>query len=193
MGFFDTAQRDLSKGLSVFYGELFEVWFTSGTAYYWDGFGDLNAHSHTWRGAGALVTRSEIPFGIDDEAGDLTLTLSGVDATVVSMVRASEAEIYHRPILIWGQFFGEDLQIPVSGGDRWLIYRGTMDVPTYGISSFDTRTIAIPCESEWSDRNTAKNSLFSDADQKRRYPGDRGLEYVYRYTTGVTRDWPNFP
>jgi hypothetical protein len=52
--------------------------------------------------------------------------------------------------------------------------------------------VSVSCEGEWSDRNTARNSLFSDVDQKRRFPGDRGLEYVYRYTMGVTREWPVF-
>ena len=123
MGFFDAAQRALARGQSVFYGELYDVGFTSGTHYYWDGFGPLPAYGHTYLGAANLVARSEIPFGVDDEAGDLTLTMSGVDATILSMVRASEAEIHRRPLVIWGQFFGEDLQIPISGGARWQMGR----------------------------------------------------------------------
>src|SRR5678815_141053 len=101
MGFFDTTQKALSQGLSVFYGELYDVGFTSGAAYYWDGFGPLVAYGHTYLGAANLVARGEIPFGVDDEAGDLTLTMSGVDPTIMGMVRASEAEIYGRPLTIW--------------------------------------------------------------------------------------------
>jgi hypothetical protein len=189
MGFFDTTQQDLSQGLSVFYGELFDVGFLSGAKYYWDGFGDLAAYGHTYLGAANVVARSEIPFGIDDEAGDMQLTMSGVDATFVAAVRAEESEFYGRPITIWGQFFDEALQ---PSGTRFHIFTGVMDVPTYGGTGTDSRTISVPCEGEWTDRNTARNSLFSDMDQKRRFPGDRGLEYVYRYTPGVKRSWPRF-
>ena len=190
MGFFDATQKALSRGLSIFYGELFDVGFTSGAAYYWDGFGPLTCYGHTYLGAANVVARSEIPFGVDDEAGDLTLTMSGVDATILNMVRAEEAEIYGRPLVIWGQFFGEDLQ---PSGTRWQLFNGTMDVPTYSAGSVGERSITIPCEGEWTDRNSPRHSLFSDKDQKARFAGDRGLEYVYRYTLGVRRRWPRYP
>ena len=189
MGFFDVTQKPLSQGLSVFYGELFDVGFTSGAAYYWDGFGDLVAYGHTYLGAANVVARSEIPFGIDDESGDMTLTMSGVDATILNMVRAEESEFYGRPVTIWGQFFDEALQ---PSGTRFHIFTGVMDVPTYSGTGTDSRAVSVPCEGEWTDRNTARNSLFSDMDQKRRFPGDRGLEYVYRYTPGVKQKWPQF-
>jgi hypothetical protein len=190
MGFFDITQRALSQGRSVFYGELFEVGFTSGVRYYWDGFGPLVAYGHTYLGAANVVARSEIPFGVDDEAGDLTLTMSGVDAALLALVRAEEAEIYGRPLTIWGQFFNEDLQ---PSGDRWQLFQGTMDVPTYSAGNVGERSITIPCEGEWTGRNTARHSLFSDKDQTTRFHGDRGLEYVYRYTFGVRRRWPHYP
>lgn len=189
MGFFDTAQQALAEGRSVFFAELYEVGFTSGTAYYWDGFGDLSAYSHTWLGRGQLVQRSEIPFGIDDDASSLTLMLSGVDDTIVAAVRASETEFRNRPIVIWGQFFDEALQL--SGG-RFQLFSGMMDVPTYGGLGAGDRNVSIPCEGEWSDRNGAEFEMFSHGSQLRRYPGDLGLQYVYRYTPGVKRKWPQF-
>lgn len=188
-GFFDTTQKALANGLSVFFGELYEVGFASGTAYYWDGFGDLAAYTHTWLGRGQLVQRSEIPFGVDDEAGSITLTLSGVDDTIVSAVRAAESEFYGRPIVIWGQFFDEALAL--SGG-RFQLFTGTMDVPSYGGEGSTDRHVSIPCEGEWSDRNGAEFEFFSHGSQLRRYPGDLGLEYVYRYNAGVKRKWPQY-
>lgn len=191
MGFFDAPQLALASGKSVFYAELFRLDYrSSGTdGLYWDGFGDLDAYGFLWTGAGNVVSRGEIPFGVDDEAGQLVLTMSGVDAAVVSKVRAEEEEIYNQPITIWGQFFDEALQL--SGG-RFLLFQGTMDVPTYNVSPDGMRSIIIPCEGEWTDRNTAAFSMFSDRDQQARFPGDKGLEYAYRYTQGVRRRWPQF-
>jgi hypothetical protein len=189
VGYFDTTQKALAEGLSVFYGELFEVEFLSGTAYYWDGFGPLTTAGHTYAGNGSLVSRSEIPFGIDDEAGQLTLMLSGVDDAILAAVRAEEAEFYGQPIMLWGQFFDEAVQ---PYGSRFFLFGGVMDVPTYGATGPGSRSVSVPCEGEWADRNTARNALFSDIDQKRRYPDDRGLEYVYRYNAGVRRSWPKF-
>lgn len=189
MGFFSAPQLALASGRSVFYGELYRVGFTSGIKYYWDGFGDLEEDGDTYIGAANLVARSEIPIGVDDENGQLMLTLSGVDPDIVAAVRAVEAEIYNRPITIWGQFFNEALQL---SGDKFFLFGGTMDVPTYSGEGTASRTISIPCEGEWGDRLGAALSSFSDADQQRRFPGDKGLEYVYRYNTGVRRRWPVF-
>lgn len=193
MGFFTAPQLALASGRSVIYDELYRLEFaTGGAGLYWTGFGSIVVDSDTYLGAGNLVERSEIPFGIDDDAGDLTLTLSGVDATILTKLRAEEPEIYGRPISIWGQLFDEALQ-PSAG--KWLLFDGTMDVPTYGVSSFGERAITIPCEGEWTDRNDARNSLFSDKDQKARFPTptpDRGLEYVYQITRGLKLRWPQF-
>ena len=189
MGFFDATQLEFAEGLSVFYGELYEIGFTSGTVGYWDGFGDLVAYSRTWLGRGQFVERTEIPFGVDDEAGAINLTLSGVDEAIVAAVRADEAEFYGQPLTIWGQFFDEGLQ---PNGDRFHLFAGTMDVPTYGGTGPGSRVVLIPVEGEWSDRNGAAFEFFTNASQQARFPGDRGLEYVYRYTPGVRRHWPNF-
>lgn len=189
MGFLSAPQVALAGGLSVFYGELYEIGFTSGDAFYWDGFGDLDAYSEIWLGRANIVERSEIPFGVDDEAGLLTLTLSGVDDAIAAAVRAEEAEFYGRPITIWGQFFSEAMAI---SGSRFQLFTGTMDVPTYSGAGVGSRSITVPCEGEWADRNGAKFEFFSNASQLERFPGDKGLEYVYRYNAGVRRRWPSF-
>ena len=189
MAFFDAAQKALANGLSVFYGELYDVGFTSGIARYWDGFGSLVAYTSTYLGAAQVVQRSDIPIGVNDEQGSLSLTFSGVDPALVTKVRASTAEFYGRPITIWGQFFDDKLQL---SGNRFQLFRGTMDVPTYGSTGPHSRQIVISCEGEWSDRNGAELVYFSDAAQKKLFAGDRGLEYVYRYSPGVKRRWPIF-
>lgn len=189
MGFFSAPQRALAQGLSVFYGELYQVGFTSGAKTYWDGFGDLDAYSQTWEGAANVVSRSEIPIGVDDEAGQLTLAMSGVDPTIVAKVRAEEPEIYGRTLQMWGQLFDESLQ---PNTDRFFLFRGTMDVPTYGGTGPGNRSIVIPVEGEWADRNGSAYAFFSDMDQKARFPSDKGCERVYRYNAGVRRIWPEF-
>lgn len=187
MGFFDATRQALAEGKTVFYSELYDIGFRSGTGYYWDGFGDLLVDGNTYSGAANVVSRSEIPFGIDDEAGQLTITMSGVNAAILAMVRAEEVEIAGQPLKVWGLFFDEALQ---PSGGKWLLFSGIMDTPSY--SAGTERTVIIPCEGEFTDRNLARFSLFSDVDQKGRFPGDRGLEYVYRYTLGVKRRWPQF-
>jgi hypothetical protein len=189
MGFFDAPQSVLAQGRSVFYGELYRAGFLSGPAFYWDGFGNLAAYDETWLGQGQFVQRTEIPFGVDDDAGQLTLTLSGVDDEVIARVRAAEAEFYGRPLQVWGQFFDEALAL---SGARFHLFAGTMDCPTYGGTGPGSRWVTIPCEGEWSDRNGAAFEFFTNASQQKRYPGDKGLEYVYRYHAGVLRPWPHF-
>lgn len=189
MGFFDSTQLALARGRGVFYGELYEVDFLTADGFYWDGFGNLAAYSHTYLGAGNVVSRSEIPIGINDEAGQLTLTMSGVSPELLARVRASETEIFGRDITIWGQFFDEALQL---SGSRWFLFGGVMDVPTYGWVGAESRSIVIPCEGEWGDRNGAAFAYYSSADQKARYAEDKGCDWVYKYSPGVRRQWPAF-
>ena len=190
MAFFDATQLALAQGLSVFYGELYELGMQSGPVLlYWDGFGDLVIGGLTYAGAANVVARDDIPMGIDDDAGQLNLTMSGVDATIVAAVRGTEADFYGSSITIRGQFFDEALQ---PSGNDFFLFRGTMDVPTYRAQGPTQRSITIPCEGEWTDRNRAAFSNFSDIDQKARFASDRGCEYVYRYTIGVRRHWPFF-
>lgn len=189
MGFFDAAQLALASARSVFYAELYQLDFASGSRFYWDAVGNLEAYGEIWAGAASVVARSEVPFGVDDEAGQMVLTMSGVDADLMAMVRAEESEFSGRPITLWAQFFDEALQL--SGARRFL-FAGTMDVPTYAVSAEGSRSVTIPCEGEWTDRNSARQSMFSHEDQQARYPGDLGLEYAYRITQGVKRVWPQF-
>lgn len=186
MGFFSTTQKALAAGRTVFYGELYRLSFTSGARHYWDGFGSLSAYSQTWAGVPGIVARSEIPFGIDDEAGKLTLTLPGIDDEILAKVASEEAEIFGREITIWGQFFGESLGLSDT---RFQLFVGKMDVPTY-VRRPGENTVEIPCEGEWADRGNAPFSFFSDRDQQARFAGDRGLEFIVTMNN-IKLPWPS--
>lgn len=185
MGFFDVTQKALSEGHSVFYGELYKLDFTSGAGYYWDGFGPLSAYSQTWTGVPGIVSRSEIPFGVDDEAGKLMLTLPGVDDAVIEKIIEETPEIFGRDITLWGQFFDEALAL---SGTRFQLFHGTMDVPSYTVRPGEN-TVEIPCEGEWSDRGTSPWSFFSDRDQQARFAGDEGLAFMATLNN-IKVQWP---
>ena len=60
--------------------------------------------------------------------------------------------------------------------DPVLVFHGRMDVMNIEIGN--TATITVTAESRLADWNRARTSRYTDEEQQRLYPGDKGLQYV---------------
>src|ERR1700686_3259759 len=63
-----------------------QMTFTSGPVYVWSGLGSVVWNGQTWLGVGSLGTISNIEEGATIEARGITLTLSGIDPTLLADV-----------------------------------------------------------------------------------------------------------
>lgn len=189
MGWLNATQKALAEGRSAFYAQLVHLAFDvgdGGDRYFWTGFGPLVVDGETWLGGAQLVEIGDIPFGEDDTAGGGSITLSGVDDDIVSAVVEESNTVRGRPIFIYGQFFGENLQ---PSDSKFLLCNGVMDLVRVRGSS-GLRQIELAYDSVWDARNNGEHVAFSDRDQQARFAGDKGLERVILYKTGVRRVWP---
>lgn len=168
--------------------------FTDNPKRWWTGFGTLMAGGYEWEGAGDIVQIDGLSQGQAGEATETTFTLSGVNPEIVAMVRSGSAAVKDRRVIVYIQFF----HIEDSGGQVHstldgpvAIWAGRMDLLRYAADGPSSRTVILTAENIWSSRRRPPFGLYTDQDQKARFPGDRGLEQVPDLVT-KTIDWPTF-
>ncbi len=188
------AVRAKLEGREIGVATLVEMSFRSGVALVWTGRGDLQAAGATWKGVGDLVRISDVTPIVDLSAAQLTLTLSGDMPEMLRIIELSASgmeEVEGRYIRLWMQFFD------VSGGafarldEPVIAFVGTMRNIRWVLEGAGMFHASLISESPFVGRRQAANGLLTDAEQKRRFPGDKGLEFVS--TVAEQRPlWPTF-
>ena len=149
-----------------------EAHFTSGPIYVWSGVGQIVWGGHTWTGLGSLGNVSTIDESATVEAKGITLTLSGIDSAFLTHI-LDEFQVGLPVVVSLGLFdaVGALIADPVAS------FIGEMDQPTLDVTG-TSATIAINCESRLLELNVAVDRRYTNEDQQRDYPGDRGFEFV---------------
>jgi len=126
--------------------------------------------------------------GLDDD-GNLTanamkFSLSGVDARFLGLVKLalaeSKAEYVGRLVRVYNCFFDADWQVldaPVARA-AGLMDRIYVERAQNRDDGSSRRVITITAQNIFYGRGIPPAGYFTDTDQKRRSPGDRGLEPV---------------
>ena len=141
-------------------------------AYVHSGFGTITYDGDAYLGVGGF---GSVTGARESEAlGPLpiTLTLSGVDATFISLALTSVA--YKDAVTV---FLGYRKDDGALEADPWLVWKGWYEYAE--ISQDDTSTISITCQHDLAVLNEINGSRFSDEDQKQTYASDDGFEYLY--------------
>lgn len=169
--------RSLPAALATEFGkdqlELFyavELAFDSGTLRFWTGYGDLIADGQTWMGSGLVMAISNSQENTDLSANGLSLTFSGLNTTVIAFVlgenyRGRVAKVYV------GAFASG------SPTDLYQIWAGRMDTMTF-VENGQTATVQITIENILIDLERPRLRLYTDEEQKGRFPGDESLSKV---------------
>jgi hypothetical protein len=163
----------------------------------WTGWGDLVTAGHTWQGIGDLIGVSEIPASTSATAESVTLTLQGATSEMQELARAAKSRVQDRQIVIYQQFFlvapdDEAVQPWSPLLPAFAVYSGKMDRMAYsaerGNDAEYMRTIELTTYGLFTNRNAPPNGRWTDADQQRRYPGDKGCERMSLYA-GYSPVW----
>ena len=156
---------------------LFKFEFDNGTLRLWNGLHDLDFNEpgigiNTYTGAANLLALSSIKETINLKADSLSVSLSGLDATLLSI---SLTEQYQgRPFTLWlGALDDSNILIP----DPLLIFNGKMDVMTFTDDGV-TGKIDLIIENELIALNRPNERRYNDKDQELDFPGDRFFEFV---------------
>ena len=169
--------RSLPAALATEFGkdqlELFyavELAFSSGTIRFWTGYGEIEADGETWSGSGPVMQISSSTENTDLSANGLQLTFSGLNTTVVSFVlgenyRGRIAKVYI------GAF------VDNVATDLYQIWAGRIDTMTI-VENGQTATVQIAIENILIDLERPRLRMYTDEEQKTRYPGDQSLSAV---------------
>jgi hypothetical protein len=154
--------------------------FDSGAVRLWNGYTDLGIDGDTFTGAGSFLSVSSVEETAAIAARGITMTLSGIDASLISVALAEnyqnrEARVYLGAIQSDGTI------------QSYQVFAGRLDVMTIEEAA-DTATIAVTAENRLIDLERPRIRRFTSEDQKALYPGDLGLDYV-NDLQDKTLDW----
>jgi hypothetical protein len=146
--------------------------FDSGSACWNSGFGDYPFGGDTYLGAGTLSNVSSIKEESGVKAAGATVGLSGIKEEIVSMFLSEpylnrKAYIYFVPL--------DEGDQPVTPTPK-MIFKGTMDDISGVMGS--SASFSVTLKSRFADWERSRKSLYTDVEQQRLHPGDRGLEFV---------------
>lgn len=132
---------------------------------------DMVWNGVSWMGIGMLGGMEPIEEQASTEAIGVRLTLTGVPTGMIALTLGEQYQ--GRPCQIWFAPLRDDLQL-IAQPIR--LFSGRMD--TMDTEVGDTATITLTAESRMVSWDKARVRRYNNEDQRSRYPGDRGFEYV---------------
>lgn len=172
-------KRDLTAGMeaevqkdTVYPILLLEGEFTTGTARFWTGLGELSWNGQTWQGLGDLVAISNIDETVEVAAKGFAVSISGQNASNISLALQSCRQGAA------GRFW---LGLLDAAGaviaDPYLVREGRLDVPAMSDNG-ESATITISYEDRLIDLERPREFRWTTESQRLFYPNDLGFEFV---------------
>lgn len=128
---------------------------------------------HTWIGTGSLGKVGVIEEGLDVEARGIVVSLSGIDASLLSE-SLNDIKLGGSAKLYLGFFQPDSLALVT---DPIVLFAGIVDQPSVTMAD-DQVTISLNIESSLIRLQRASNLMYTPADQKISHPDDTGLDQV---------------
>lgn len=148
-----------------------EFQFASGTVRVWSGIGAKVWGAQTWSGAGDFGGITPVDESTEVQAAGLAFKLSGIPSSTLSLALGDNYR--GRPCKLWLAV----LDAADAVVDAYQVFAGRMDVMKIDDGG-DTATINVQAENRLVDLTRARSLRYTDAEQKRLFAGDLGLEYV---------------
>lgn len=161
---------------------LFEAEFADGYLRLWSGIGDLSWNGYTWLGVGTLGNISPISETDEVQANGITVSLTGIPSNYVSLILSDVRQ--GKVGKVYVGFLDANGAIIA---DPYMTFEGRLDIPAIEEAGEDAM-ITITYESRLIDLQRTREIRFTDEEQKRLYPGDKGLEFVASMQE-ITLNW----
>lgn len=162
--------------------------YLSGPDAYWNGVGPLDATAFggpIFKGAGRLGSMSgSLEIGTQAATQELTLSLSGLDPSILAKMQDQETEVQGRRAEIYFLTFAapagkrETERALVSCARRRTLVMDRMPLEAGPVEGGHQATISVVCQPLLAGKNRAPWAFLTDADQQARYAGDRVCERV---------------
>lgn len=162
---------------------LVELQFSTGTLRLCSAAQDLAALGYTWQGLGALMGVGDVSESADVGAEQIELSLSLVSTAMLAATLGNVESYRGRRVRLWLQLLDHTFT-PVA--DPVLRWSGTMEPinverspASLGGDDEPSGRIVLPCSrSGMSRARHAQGLRLTAAQQRARFPADRGLDYV---------------
>lgn len=144
--------------------------WASGDVHFWTGLGDREWNGSTWTGIGTLGRVAEVVETAETRIEGIVVELTGVPLANIALALGQA-----RHGLPGTLYFGTVDASDTLTAD--VMFRGRMDVVSINDGG-ESATIQVRYLSRLAELRKALGRRFTDADQKARFPSDRGLEYL---------------
>lgn len=149
-----------------------EMHFADGVQRVWSGIGTILFNSVNWLGVGSFGGVSIIEEGTGVEAKGITLSLSGIDQSMLA--EALQNLQLGLPVTVYlGMFDGSGNLISTPT----IAWAGRIDQSTIEVGA-ESATISINCENRLLDMNVPVDRRYTHDDQQIDFPGDLGFFFV---------------
>lgn len=180
MAVFVAADLDALEAPHVCRATFADIQLPSGRRRFHTGMGTVSIGGHDWEGVadpfgGQLVQVGQIQEPRLGEAPSVSIAISGANAEWMKTlwdddVEGAPASLY------WAMFDGETGDVVL---DLRLLVEGRLSAPQFRWLSFRTAEIAVTVESKYSSLQYPTPEMeWTTASQRRRYPGDKGLDFL---------------
>lgn len=153
---------------------------------WWIGFGDLSLGGHVWQGLGDLISISPISSTYQVSAEQVTFEVAAT-AEMMALAQAARTRVRHRDVTVYLQLYTMEPEAPI--GSPIALFSGQMMRMPWSATGTDDRKLRLECEGNFFRRNQPPRGRWTDADQKARYPGDKGLERLPLYSSSYETKW----
>jgi hypothetical protein len=172
-----------------------ELFFDTSTLRFWSGVGELDFGDNTYTGSGNMIAVSAIDETSDISAQGARLTLSGLPSEMISLAinepyQGRKCFIYFGTLDVTGDrltqqnghlILNQDNSAILGEGDFrdtiTQIFSGYIDQMNIDEGP-ETSQISVTVESRLIDLQRPRNRRYTDANQKSRFPNDKGFEFV---------------
>jgi len=135
---------------------------------------DIRIGNDVYIGVGLLGKISAVEETTETQAHNLALELSGIPRELISL--ALQEKYQGRPCTLGVVYLDRDWRVPLGAGKPLFAGR----INTMRIELGATATIRITAEGRFADFDRIRGGRYTNEEQQRRFPGDRGLEFVPR-------------
>lgn len=170
---FDSATDAELDSSDLRLGMFLKITFRSDTSYVSTLPCDFTWGGQLWTGKGSEGKVSVIEDGIDVQARGITVSLSGIDSSLLSE-SLTDIKLGASAKLYLG-FFQPDALVLVT--DPIVLFAGVVDQPSITMAN-DKVEISLAIESSLIRLQRSCNLMLTPADQKINYPDDTGVDQV---------------
>ena len=169
-----------------------EFFFASGTKALWPGQGAFDTSAlggPVFQGIGGMGQVGAVEMGAVAATQPVSFSLSGLDAALFAVAQNQGAEVRGRRAKLYLIFFDVQTFALIDVRVRRTLVMDRLPAKIDGASDPPSMVLSLTTEPILATKNRAPYAFLTDADQRGRYPGDRGLERMQELTNNQSLVW----